>query len=1691
MFLFLLYACLILYTLFIGFHYFHPRACGWVKRSVSGREENLDLILKARYINREEFFVCVSTIIIWIVLRHCWTFFSHVVLIVLPKFLTFILSCSRMASQGIQEAYQMAAKEFNAGASSIGMAIEHAKSKNWEVAPDNCEKAIKELLKKDSLYTTHGVKTLLHIKKIPKTVVGHFDTGFVPAVNTINSKQPSISPIPLTPYVSKHISKIEAAKSKFTQGVGGQISGYIPRPPSAIVTISVISLKSKALVSQSNAGITLVLGLDGRAREPQDAILGGHLHFAKDSNLATSLFFPNLSLTSEEEKLDSCVQVWTSAQGYDLTSGFASSTNISMIGEVSADAVTTSMLVPMRQHIEAQKFKTLCHGGLPIHPYRATENKIDTVELDWTSTSTSMEFDSSKNGVSLWKPSHTSGTTSLRFTGLKMSSVKEDEELHFSDNDEGFLPPNPRERTRAYEEGLSDEITETQDLLDGQEKLIGEACVLSKTFALPDVVDNCHLVGVINLFEDTDVASSGEPLLANLRTATIFIPKIQVRVRYSLPSAYNCPVIVTWDEARCITEVTDTIDLTQLPHIIVTPNKSVQDSSLDLSLNGITGTYSLARVISRRAGNLLVSCTKHDFAEMVGEASVTVEVWLMPGTVIGKGFKRRPAPERPILNLSLVENYHTPLLEGPTDLGSVTLDANTERYKCFSLFVKPGVGAVTDDRMTTKGSTISSVCSHWAMWSGTAVIEISISARSSVAGQMTVYTVPTGTYVHDINRSVCNQWERRIIKFNGPDHHEISASANSWLGGCSTMGEAFMGSKDQNGSCMMFVVFVDDPPSSCAGYDSSVQVFFSLKRLENLNLFERITPQIYRASQPSKALVQRKPWVERVIKTAPTGAVEQNFGVQPTIFHRMYTIRNIKRDKPITWILPFTVAEPLRSNWKNCKVTNYEHLEKGKDEEPLLLIDTTNPYRLLTQGFCYFSGEMQASVSVTSTKKKAGSLIVGRFKSPYFTKEIGCGLKDADIFGGGLMETASLLPGNVAYLTQPARPIIRSSCRPDVEKSHQATLDIPSYICIIVPANSDITEIEVGFNVNGPLELFGHALPQPVDLPKTQTHGYLPALTVLDVKPAFPFGWWDMVNERAIKLLSRQSTPTLDVAKLKTTRAPMKDEIFRMYHVFEMAGIAEKNHSVSFLRPNFTPHQGYAINLQIWVGDSRDKMFEVIWRFDSSMPQGYITTYVTDGNYEGWNLNTCWKADFDRFKGRERFNLSYTRDKGRIYLFDHNICIGYIKDFKPTLHCVFGWEYQLDTNVIRVPNQYQPYSFNPSGGYVRPEMDAMEQKPHLLHIQHTNFQSNTHLYDHCVNYDHSKGPVRFSDCGGFDPSFINPISEENVRNDLRGEDDPGAAMDYGPTELLLADVNSGVPRVPIHAKVSSGDPSLKESEGPIDYKLRKEPIERNRVGVSNRKKHRRGRPKPKFPEGVLVIIDESLYAERLSCDHVHFRWRYLESVRRDLDYFICKKRGYIPKNFGCCWDSGERGEYIPKEFLELAEECILKRMFVAFDPENLVARFHDKISPEKLDELVERSLGNIPTGCTTITCALRGAIWKFNVRLVERNKRQNSCGCCGQFFFVVDQCYGCNIKPQKRGGFHFGEGRPRPLDGQWAHSWEGGIENVTSDLEPIINVQTFEDLKQEVALSLWNEERNNVSGYLESLATFHPGALGL
>uniref|UniRef100_A0AAT9JAY3 Polyprotein n=1 Tax=Chrysanthemum stramovirus TaxID=3115812 RepID=A0AAT9JAY3_9SECO len=1292
-----------------------------------------------------------------------------------------------MASRDIQSAYDEAARTFNTTSTAIAQAIVASKDKRLNISSDEMSSTIAKLSNSNNIYVRRSVKNRL-LRHIKPTVIGHYDSQIVRAGGVQDSEAPTQFSIPLTPLVVKHLKKLdkEFKGAVFTRDARGMITGSARNRSLAFVNVDIVSLHTTSLVTASNAGVVLALAVDSRATEPCDAVLGGHLMFNKDTKHATSIFFPNLTLSTEEKDLDNCVGIYCVAKGFDLKNGIAASVEYSAVGEVKTSSIDTSMFAPIMMKLQDMRHSTLATSALPIHAYRAKENKIDKISMPWKSSTNEMRYVPSISGSAEWRSFTTGDSSSIDFTNLRsltMNRLERGGRDHIVDSsgyqsDGSYDEELERNRgvnaSRAQQETSFQTVEASEAFYAGLDKkeLLGKDCLLfTKEFKIPEKTEDCDWIGKIDFFEDFEFDAGGNNAFMLLQNAAIIIPDFYAVFRLSIPAAYSCPVVAVWDEGRYITEKTTIETAFQLPFTLVNSISGNITERFHIEMYGTTGSFTMGRQSPRRSGQLCVAALGHDFVDLQGKAFVSVELWASEKTIISEAFIPHNLHQLPTVSVTLSDTVIMPKIQAGTFLGSLIYDSISPTDVFALVSVMPGVGSVSKDRKTLQPSMLSNVCSLWNHWEGVVNVRVDVSTRNSVAGRFSVYILPVGHNGPNLSRQNCTQYPRKVFNFSGSASSIIQVKPESWLGVISTCGSRQIGKFDKDANILMLAVFLDTPPCAVGGVDSKVEVFFSIANMENVKLHGRASLSTLRGPNPSRVLKDSQSWVDRQLMkpnllpgTSENRANEEgSYGEQPKCGYRMYTLRNLKHDKDTTWILPFCASEPIRSNWKNCEVSTYEALEDhGKITTHLLLIDTTNPLRVLTQSACYYEASLRATISVTSTKKKAGALTAGCFSNAYFKAAIGVNTLEGDKIVGGLMQASVLTPSNVVTLQCEPTTYMRTRCRPDLTPKTRRLHDVPTYIVITIPANTDITEIEVGFDFVGQMNMYGFGVANEIRAKKDsifRPHIYSVGDLVL---PILPVGRWDLdTNDKPLGKWHHNCIG--DVAGKeesfgKRLMSYFSDNIFRVYQVWEASRVATNGHDITFKPLNYSVGSHYVVNMQLWIGIDRGSMIELIWHFNDDNPTGCFYFYGTQCGRADWDLDFEWDAEFDRGKKRKGAAISYhLTDQGFLAFYVNRSLAGIYKRSGIVQHMAFGWEYQIDRTQKLVPKQGWPYCFTPSGNFKDIRTDGVHDSISLVRLWHTSFQSTTYPIERAPI-----GKLSLPICAGRDDwSVLNDLIEEN------------------------------------------------------------------------------------------------------------------------------------------------------------------------------------------------------------------------------------------------------------------------------------------------------------------------------------------
>nr|QXM11738.1 polyprotein [Heracleum moellendorffii mottle spot virus] len=1578
---------------------------------------------------------------------------------ILSKYSSFANNLSiKMSTSGkdLQEVYKQAADKFQTTSTSIAAAIQAANERKSTVVGDQVEKAIEDLTNKNKIYITKSAKNWLRLRRVPDTVIGHFGTSSLPAAPTSSSAEPTKSKISLTPFVKSYLKKLDAQNNSVqSASITGNITSSIPRNISAMVRIDVLSLRTQSLVTQSNAGIILTLALDSRATQPEDGILGGHLLFNRSSNIAASACFPNFALSSQESNLDDVVQIWSCGQGFDLSSGMVAYNDVAMVGEISTHIGSSTMLGPIRKKIFDLRQETIATGGLPIHPYQAKRNKVNEVIMPWTTARSEMVFDGVAGGTSTWKPTQNVGNKSIRFSGLENMGCDPTDSGPLDDISDDELDPYELRNARIRQQnGPIDDETHFP-LFGNDEILDNDCCLLHLDFEVPAVSEDAHLFGTIKLFSDVDLSTSNNSIINTLRGAAIVVPKVAIRFKVTLPGPCSCPIIAAWDESRGIDSNSVLENYLQLPHVIINSTRTDEESLLRPKIHNYTGCMNFSKSLARDCGEVRLATLRHDFSGITGKIFLTADLILEKGSLLSKGFQDHKIVQQPTLHMDLTEQVMIGNFDAHAYLGTVIIDSNTPVNTFVLIDILPGVPAISKDRKNLYPSLLSSVASLWAFWDGEIFVKVEVSARENLAGQATIYSVPPNFYIPDITRSVCNQFPSTTISFGGRTTHTIPIKSSSWLGAYSTVGSPIAGRNDKNGNGAMLVVFVDAPPSGMNITDKKIDLIFTIDKVKNFSLHERITPQLYRAPRPTTSLHKKGGFADRVVlSNVSINMKEQTFGVQPSNYHRLYTIRNIKQEKANTWTLPFSVGEPELSNWKSCKVTTYENFETST--EPLLIIDTTNPFRLLVQGSCFYSAHLIANISVSSSKKKAGAITVSRLHNPHYYKGIGVNTSDGDTYGGGAMDSCTPTPGNVARLNLPMRKNIRYRSNPDLSYDMKEAvptrsfLDVGSLISIYIPANTDVTEVEVGFQIVGGITLYGHGVPNQVVV--REGTEYKPRIIKGIPTPCLPFGWWDEM-ENAVAAAWHGSKPSKDQDMMKDyiekNLGGFNDNQFRIYQIFESNNRAKVSYWFEFQRPNFQANQGYSVQMQCWLGDSRRDMFEFIWRFDDERPNGYLTTYATQLGYGEWGKCFHWHVNFDPAKPRDsiRVNIGITRNKNYVISVNDEVA-GTLRGVNIGHHCVLGWEYQVSRDWYELSTSLFPYHFTPSGAITGWTYDGNKVAHSYCHLWPNYFQTT------CIPPSY----LRLGKMGDSMPIKTGGSFEDYFHYNLEGAPPTkGESFADEPADSSVLDPfpNSGFlePQT-ISNQDSVASISHDLAQTSISGKKRKKKIQeikRVRPGYGRR----RPKNKPMFPFRNSRVDHTCLnYDEDTDC--VNFDQGISKDVMDTLERNVSGK-----------WYS----------------DTLINRMENATNNKEINDDFQKWVGKRFLGDKEDFFADVL---AKAIQCITQVPSWDL------------ACPKCNQINAKGLLCCNPRITCGRRGTLNFnhnavGSRGPYGSHAISAPSWSKDILGLTLEYypSPIVGRRGLEHLYIHVKQALENEEKNNTVGYLRTLARYHPGALGL
>jgi len=1003
-------------------------------------------------------------------------------------FVSFLTQLFSIMSQQLQAAYEEAGKQIGASASLFARALQAAKARNETIGEDKCLRILKELTQKENVYAKPSMLKILarQISQKPASFVA-FEEKLVQAGVAVDGGEAQILDVPLS-----SIANVDANELKILGSSANDLDAK------ATVKLDVIRLKSSSNTSASNAGAIVVAAVDGRANNPEDAVLGGMVHLPHKHQEADCIFFPSYCVSTYDQHMDKALRIMSSGSGFNLQPGSIVSTiSYALVGELSAQPGRSTFCKQMAEAMNRYCGTSLCYNGLPIHPYRPQECKVEEVVLPWASNSHNVIYSGREEGFSTWKPDSSSGPSGIKISGLKSIKGPGVPRLNQSRR-HNFEAEHDRD---IRMEGSSDEhafkLNERETLPGMLQALAEDQTIVSEHFEIEKIAGNGRILKTFNMFEDCSKKSLGRAanLVYNFFSCAFIKPIFKVELIFEVPIGYTVPLLLCYDPLRQVDDSTPKSLLLNLESIIVNPRDRAKSEVFLVSPPGHTGCFSPWQDRLQSCGAFHVASIGHTLANMEGKILAELRIGLAAGTIFGSG--ELPPPPLPDGDFMFYPGHRVQIEHLRTRylISHITVNSKTQPGTTYKTLLRPAIGYVFDKGRKSSKNTSAALFSHYNFWNATVEMEILLSSRRGVAGTATIYFVPSGIRLETTSPSWLAQFPNQTFTFSGPTKLNIHFDNYAWLGGSLCHGENNLQLGFPTPICPTIITILQSPPSAAQGSSSEVHLFYRVTGFRNLELYERASLSYIKA--PSLAAPNpdlNAGWAALVKNGQSKEPLAQGSACATAGFSngsRILTVVPFDGELDSVLVMPASPAildsnfNPESRNMVQMKLTPGSIF---RDQASLLAV--------LISSTPYFRGRMRFWFIPTYVGNEYRTLDVAYLNNPLENYSFGLTKMDSSFqrtMYGGLVVGHSTR-GEPIALDIPARHIFSRS-RIRHKDNINAFLDSNGLFVVRMPSFACLQRLDVFCELLEPIHLWGFAIGRE-DVVDAKSQ-YVPATIVL------------------------------------------------------------------------------------------------------------------------------------------------------------------------------------------------------------------------------------------------------------------------------------------------------------------------------------------------------------------------------------------------------------------------------------------------------------------------------------------------------------------------------------------------------------------------------------------------------------------
>ncbi len=872
--------------------------------------------------------------------------------------------------------------------------------------------------------------------------------------------------------------------------------------------VEAVALQSTSNTPATSGGVVLTMAVDSRANNPEDAILGGHIHVVSRSDTAGSMFMPFFKLNTRDPYLATALKIMTISSGFEMKEGSIVATiKPLVVGEIVQDPQHSTIKKAVLKEIMKAGPVTHTDHCLPIHPRLPEGPRSTEIVVPWESATQALLYSHTADGTSVWKnaakgkqsvifelPRHAPGSHRINHIIAETSDPNALGRTDIRDDMDNYTEQGVGDK-EEHASAITEEVEKETNTLgrEMQESVVKRADVqlmkdrggeYGTTYTLEDdkilfstryVVDNTAEVGasLVTVQLMDDILSRGfESAIARLALIMPIVePIIKIRVTYTIPSLCSVPLILSWDETGDKLKKTVVIErILNQPSIIMNSHSVVTSHELVVRPAGHTGRFNLFASGAERMGAFHIVSCGHKLKGDV-KVNLAVDVLFCKGTIM------MPLAYRPDRPVASVPNVTFKLLErvfiGDVNMHHLlALHRFTDKSPTGDIYlisVVPGICSVSRRGSDSYTSTFGKLLTMWNFWRGDAIIEVSCAARRSIAGSCTFFVVPPGVETSLLSPTILAGFPFFRVDFSLDKPAKFKFPVNSWLNWCVTQGIDDFDAVDTNNCESSLIMRLDQAPYDNMGENVEVLVCTRVVAVENLEVSERASCAKQKGANFSRTFDAGRLLHDQILTAYR--AQSEALGVSHEGFSQSLVFYPLEVAGDGTGARSVMLSFPVCFNYRDEMFDN-----RGQGKAGFVYIDHLNPYHQLFSGVAYYSCGIEILIYVEHEDGSFGKAIAVFKNGSMENHKYGQTTATNDGNYGGGVQMDSMCAGGALHLKIEPR-VFNCRGRVRTKQSHRF-LDTYGVCHVSVPPFDVVKCIRVFTRPYGKISIYGIRTPE-------------------------------------------------------------------------------------------------------------------------------------------------------------------------------------------------------------------------------------------------------------------------------------------------------------------------------------------------------------------------------------------------------------------------------------------------------------------------------------------------------------------------------------------------------------------------------------------------------------------------------------